>query len=81
MAAYTTDKLLIKAEEAVEISKHLDINVTFYDLFDLFREVHKLIPCTESMGTGHIHPSLICAAIWTAGRVHGIREERARRRK
>lgn len=81
MAVYTVKRLAVDAKEAVEISKHMDVNVTFYDLFDLFREVHKLIPCTENMGTGRIHPSLICAAIWTAGRVHGIREERARRRK
>ena len=81
MSAYNAEKLIVDPQEAVKISGFMDAFFMHRDVFDLFWELHKLIPYKDIMGSERVRMARIAGALWTAGRIQGIREERERRRR
>lgn len=81
MSAYTPEKLSVTASEAIEASRRIGVLTKFGVIGKLVDDICNGIPYEPSMGSDWVRFRLIHAAIFTAGRIQGIREERERRRK
>lgn len=78
--AYHFDKLACTAQEAVDIAGHMSAQSTFYVLPAFVKELRVLAAAKLRAGSLRSYFACIDAAIFTAGRIQGIREERARQR-
>lgn len=80
MSTYHIEKTAITPADAVNIGWRMSTRTMFYVLPEFAKAVKDLIPYTPWMGSERVRHSVILAAIWAAGRVQGIREERERRK-
>ena len=80
MAAYHIEKTAVTPAEAVRIGRHMSISTGFKLIPSFFRAVAEAIPYEPAMGSEAVREAEILMAFWTAGRVQGIREERAQRK-
>lgn len=80
MRTYHIDKTAITPAEAIEIARHMSSYTGFYVLPEFAQAVADLTPYAAWMGSESVRNMQILMAIWSAGRVQGIREERERRK-
>ena len=80
MSTYTIGENRTTAEEAVRIAMQLHYTDALVYLPAFMRDLHKCVNQTVWRDEMRIRYDLTCAAMWMAGRLHGIREERERRR-
>lgn len=81
--SYSIDSASIDPAEAIRICrKSMDASTYYVTMRKLWYDIRTLIPYNHKiMGSHCIHMAEITAAIYMAGRIQGIREERAKRRK
>lgn len=81
MATYTIKKLRTTAQEAVRIAQQMPIPEVFNILPGFMNEITDCVVDEYSRDSMRVRYNIICAALWTAGRLHGVREERERRHR